>query len=115
MEWFFPYYWPIVPMQWSDWPAPPPRDPPAEDECGDPSTLELDVIRVVYEVLVEEAGCAICGAPLQRVINIELRQRFFRAAEIVVSTNCRGWRRHRQVATVLHRDGDLLFGQLGTS
>ena len=115
MEFFFPYYWPIVPMRWLDWPGPPPRDPPADDECDEPSTLELDVTRIAYEVLAEEAGCAICGAPFQRVINIELRRRSFGAPEVVVSTNCRGWGRHRQAAKVVERDGDLLFGQLGLS
>jgi hypothetical protein len=119
MEWSLPCYWAGVlsasagqTTLWG-WPRPSPTEPAAHNECAEPTALDLELIRVVYEVLVERVDCAVCGAQLHRAVNVELTQPSFATAQILVATHCRGWRRHRYVATVAERAGELRFGQLG--
>ena len=107
VEWLRPYYWAAAldaPTRLHDvvgWPGPPPREPIADDRCAELTTLDLELIRVVYEVFVEPADCPICGAPLDGAINVDVTGGFFTASRIVVATRCRGWRRHRHVANVI--------------
>jgi hypothetical protein len=127
MEWFLPYEWaaalgastgPIPwwgPMPWWGGPGPQPREPVADEVCAGPTAIDLELVRVVYEVLVERVGCGLCGAPLHPAIAVEVTRGSFTAARIVVTAHCRGWRRHRHLAGVVERAGDLRFGQLGPS
>jgi hypothetical protein len=62
--------------------------------------------------LVERADCGLCRAPLDPAINVELARRSFTGGRIVVATRCCGSRRHRQVATVVERNGEVRFGRL---
>jgi hypothetical protein len=117
MEWFLPHYWaaalgaPAAPMTSWGRPGPAPREPAADNECTEPTALDLELIRVVYEVLAEHVHCDSCGPPLHRAVNVDLTHG--PTARIVVSTHCQGWRRHRHVARVAERAGELRFGQLG--
>mgnify|MGYP001361048141 CR=1 FL=1 len=109
MEWLFPCYWVAAfdPKTW--WAACDP--PPAAEGCAG-HDLDLDVVRAVYAVLLEGAACGSCGADLEPLADVERIRGFFTAARIVVATRCRGPRRHRHLAQVTERGGDLRLGQL---
>ena len=116
MDWLLPYYWAValsaseVPMtSWGSVGLPLP-EPGAR--CADPSALDVELALVLYEVLVERADCGVCGAPLNPAVTVELAGRSFTGGRIVVATRCRGSRRHRQVARVVERNGELRFGRL---
>jgi hypothetical protein len=109
VEWLFPSYWVAAfdPMTW--WAA---CDPPPTAEVRDGPDLDLDVVRVVYAVLLEGVACCRCGADLEPPADVERIRGFFSGARIVVATRCRGPRRHRHLAQVTERGGDLRLGQL---
>jgi hypothetical protein len=119
VEWLLPYYWaavldaPTASMTWWGWAGPPPREPTADDRRAELTAPDLELVRVVCEVLVEPANCAICSAPLDGAINVDFTGGFFTASRIVVATRCQGWRRHRHVANVIERAGETRFAQLG--
>jgi hypothetical protein len=119
MEWLLPYYWAAalspsaVPTMWWGWPDRTPQGPAPDDEsCAEPTALDLKIVEAVYEVLVERVCCASCGAALDEAVNVKLSRGFFNAAAFMVATRCRGLRRHRHVASVLKRAGELRFGRL---
>ena len=115
MEWILMYYWAAAlstsesPMTWWGF-GRPPRHPATN--CADPTAADLELIRVLYEVLVEQADCAVCGARLQRAVKVELIRRSLTANQILVTTQCRGPKRHRHEASVVEQAGDLRFGVL---
>jgi hypothetical protein len=116
MDWLLPYYWAVglsasgIPMTSWGLISLPLRDP--DGRCADPIDLDVELVLVLYEVLVERAGCGICGAPLNPAVNVELARRSFTGGRIVVvATRCCGSRRHRQVAKVVERNGELRFGR----
>jgi hypothetical protein len=116
MDWLLPYYWAVglsasgIPMTSWGLVSLPLRDPDAR--CADLIDLDVELVRVLYEVLVERTDCGLCGAPLEPAVNVELARRSLTVGRIVVATRCRGSRRHRQVATVVERNGELRFGRL---
>ena len=77
MEWLVPYYWAVAvsasaaQMTWWGWINQPPRELVADDGRAQLTALDLELVRIVYEVGVEESNCAICGAPLDPAVNIE--------------------------------------------
>jgi len=106
MEWLLPCWWS------------PPADPTASWGTDGPPAAnrgigsdDLDVAAALYEVLVELAPCSVCGAPLGPAVHVERCRRFL-TVRIVVTTCCRGPRRHRHEATVVERAGGLLTGRL---
>ena len=122
MEWLMFSYWlaqawvPDALPRWG-W-ADSPVGEPAEDDmnCGEGlDEVSLDLVRTMYEILAGDLACTICGAPLGRPIAIERVPGAWRAAGVVVATECCGRRRHRHRARVLERAGDLQFGQLCTN
>jgi hypothetical protein len=122
MDWLMFWYWfalAWVPdaLPWWGW-ADGPVGEHAEDDMSHGEGLDevsLDLVRTMYEILAGELGCAICGAPLGRPIAIERVSGGWRAARVVVATECCGRNRHRHQARVLERAGDLQFGPLSTN
>jgi hypothetical protein len=112
VEWFFPSHWvaALDPTTW--WGA---CDPPPIEGCAAPDDLELDVVRVVYAVLTESVACGVCGAALDAATDVERTRGLLTAARIVVTTRCRGPVRHRHLAKVAERAGDLRLGPLRPS
>ena len=88
------------------------RLPEPAARCADPIALDVELVLVLYQVLVERADCGVCGAQLNPAVKVELVRRSFTGGQIVVATRCRGSRRHRQVAAVVERNGELRFGRL---
>ena len=101
MEWLYPIYWAAF------------VDPPGSDP-GPAGSAELDVdlVRLVYEVAVEGVACATCGADLDPAIGVEQAGGVFTPARTVVTAHCRGPRRHRHRARVGERAGELRLGPL---
>jgi hypothetical protein len=105
VEWFFPFYWAAA------------VDPVACGLVGPPTRsqtddLDLDLVLIVYGVLVERCACGICGAPLDPATGVRRLRGFFTAPRIVVTTGCRGPRRHRHLANVREDAGDLRMAPL---
>jgi hypothetical protein len=76
------------------------------------TTLDLCLIQVAYEVIAAESNCTRCGAPLDR------RPRIMPSAadhppswNVSIATRCRGWKRHRHIATVDDASTDLVLGR----
>jgi hypothetical protein len=107
-EWLFALWWPGPAGRWT-WPGPPPPEPAADDRRAGPTVEDLDLVRVMYGVLAEQVDCAACGARLRRTVGVVLAGDGATSNGIVVTTRCRGWRRHRHVARVVERAGDLRF------
>lgn len=122
MDWLMFWYWfalAWVPdaSPWWGW-AYAPVGHRAEDDMNHGEALDevsLDLVRTMYEILADELGCTICGAPLGRPIAIERVSGVWRVARVVVATECCGRSRHRHRARVLERAGDLQFGHLSTN
>lgn len=119
MEWLLPYYWAaalspsVVPTMWWGWSDRTPQGPvPDDGSCAEPIALDLEIVKAVYEVLVERVRCGSCGVALDGTVNVKLSRGFFNAAGFIVATRCHGLRRHRHVASVLKRASELRFGQL---
>jgi len=111
VDWFFPYYWTAAdPTAW--WSAPSSAEPAAGDGYAGPDDLDLDIVRTVYGALVEQMACGVCGAALDSVTGVGRIRGWFTRSRIMVGTYCRGPRRHRHLAQVIERAGDLRFGQL---
>ena len=116
MDWLLPYYWAVA-LSPSGIPIPSwrsvglPIQEPAP-RCAGPSALDVELVLVLYEVLAERADCGVCSAPLSAAVDVELTRRPFTGGRIVVATHCRGSRRHRHVARVVERNGELRFGRL---
>ena len=92
MDWL-PYYWVAalsaseIPMTSSGWPGPPPREPAAG--CADPTALDVELVRMLYEVVLQLAHCAICGARLDPAVTVELTLESLTVDWMIVATHCR--------------------------
>src|SRR6476659_6116921 len=115
MEWLLPYDWAAAlsasGISLTSWASPgtPPRKLAADNQCPELGDLDIELVRVLYEVLVQRAECAIYDAPLDLAANVELTRRSFNVDRIVVVTHCRGSKRHRHMAKVVERNGELRF------
>jgi len=90
-----------------------PAPPPAGDVTGEVWTdHDREVVRLIYEVLVEERDCARCGAPLRPAVSARVVAGPFAPPRFVVTARCRTWRRHRHVAEVAHERGGLRLGAI---
>jgi hypothetical protein len=87
----------------------PPSTPPGRSRSDD---LDLDLVLIVYGVLVESWACGVCGAPLDPEPGVRRSRGLFTTARIVVTTRCRGPRRHRHLAKVAEHAGDLRMAPL---
>ena len=104
VEWFFPYHWTAVdPFAW------PSSRRPADIGHDE---LDRDLVRVVYGVAVEQIPCGVCGAALDPAIDVRQRHGAFAAPRILAATHCQGSGRHRHVAKVRERAGELRLGYL---
>lgn len=76
-----------------------------------PTELDISLIRVLCAAMAEDAACGRCGAPLGGRLRIErpLGPSPFAGWYLGVLVRCRGWRRHRHLATVTSRSGDLVL------
>jgi hypothetical protein len=110
VDWFFPFYWAaaVDPVA-CGLVLGPPSTPPRRS-CSD--DLDLDLVLIVYGVLVETCACGICGASLDPATGVRRSRSLFTAARIVVTTRCRGPRRHRHLAKVSEHAGDLRMAPL---
>jgi len=119
MDWFLPQQWtaalgaPIPPMTWWSWHDPSFSEPATDERSVEDTALELELVAIVYGVLAEDVDCAVCGAPLDRSVEVALTHKTFKAVRIVVVTRCQGSRGHRHVARAVEGAGELRFGQLG--
>lgn len=77
------------------------------------SALDLWLIQLTYEVVAAESTCARCGAPLGRRLRV-IPSATARPGSWTVSvvTWCKGFRRHRHVATAEKALNDLILGPL---
>ncbi len=88
-------------------------DPTLTPPTPFPTELDLSLITLVYEVAAGEANCPTCDAPLGRRPQLATRRAGQTPAwPVVVTTRCRGWRRHRHTAVVTETSGDLRLGPL---
>jgi hypothetical protein len=78
------------------------------------SDLDVALLEVLYGAIAGSTRCSACGAPLRPDVRVVpgVDARVGPRWPAAVVTRCRGWRRHRHVATV---DGprDLELGPLG--
>ena len=75
------------------------------------SELDLSLIGLVYEFIAGESTCARCGDPLGRGLHFEVWSRTATSAwQVLVTTRCSSWRRHRHTAVVGEASGGLRFG-----
>jgi hypothetical protein len=102
VEWLFRHYWAaaVDPATWRGSADPAPDD------------LDVELVRLVYGLIVESVACGTCGASLDPPTDVEWISGWFTAARIVVTTRCRGPRRHRHRAKVVERAGDLRLGRV---
>jgi hypothetical protein len=84
--------------------------PAVDNSCVGLTALDIELVRLVAEVLVESINCTVCGAQLDRAVNVQLRRGYFNAARIIIATHCRGRRRHRHMARVVETAGHLYLG-----
>ena len=78
-----------------------------------PTDIDLKLIRLAYEVAAGESSCAKCGAPVrQRLRLVTWYAEQSPTWRVVVTTHCRGWRRHRYTAVVTEASNTLQFGRL---
>jgi hypothetical protein len=100
MDWFL--------WAWSESIA---RDATAAESSARPTDNELAVIEVLYRVLAAESRCSRCGAALREPLAAWPEADTADGSwALVIFTNCRSWRRHRQAARVTEESGDLKFG-----
>lgn len=74
------------------------------------TAAELFMIERAYEHIASRSYCYRCGAPLTRRRQTEEAAPESRSWRLTVATHCRGWRRHRHVATVTEEADDLVLG-----
>ena len=73
--------------------------------------LELWLMAGAYEYVAAGTLCSRCGSPLGDDTRMLIDPDGGMASSLVISTGCRGRRRHRYTATVTERSGDLNFGR----
>ncbi|MGD0749611.1 MAG: hypothetical protein ABSB68_17600 [Acidimicrobiales bacterium] len=71
---------------------------------------ELWLVACAYEYMAAGTLCKTCGSPLGNGTQMLIGAETGVAGGVMVTTACRGRRRHQHVATVRERSGDLLFG-----
>jgi hypothetical protein len=81
-------------------------------ETAGPSAAELLVIKLTYETVAGQSCCGKCGASFGRPLRLSTGRTVFSHWRVVVSTRCRGWKRHRHSALVTDTSKDLLLGAL---
>ena len=119
MEWLLPLYWSTIPIPISStspsWGGHhmPDQQPTLDADRAEPTACDLELVRVVYEILAAHSACARCGAALNPAIEVGLARRWFTRARIVVIMHCQGPSTHRQTAKAIVERGDgLRFGPL---
>jgi hypothetical protein len=70
---------------------------------------ELWLVACAYEYMAAGTLCSRCGSPLGDDTRILIGTDG--GGGVMVSTGCRGRRRHQYIARVTERRGDLLFGR----
>jgi hypothetical protein len=87
--------------------------PPSERFAASPTDLDLHLIRLAYEVAAPELRCAKCCSRLGRGLQLATKDvRGSSTWHVLVSTRCRGWRRHRHTAIATEESNSLRLGRL---
>lgn len=74
------------------------------------TAADVWMVERAYEHIASRSYCYRCGAPLTRRRQIEETGPESRSWHLTIATHCRGWRRHRHLATVTEEAGDLVLG-----
>jgi hypothetical protein len=105
-----------LPAAWMYWLAiggsPSPWDG-AHNEAAPASCTAVDLwlVESTYRFIAAHAHCVRCGDPLGRGLRVVIRPDAEHApCTGSIVTRCRGWRRHRHVATVVGVRNDLVLG-----
>lgn len=82
-----------------------------EEVVVPPTAVDVWLVQLVYEVMAAESRCAMCGAPLGRRLRIVPSPDGQSPSWcLLAATRCRGWRRHRHLATVAEASMDISLG-----
>ena len=76
----------------------------------DLTAINLRLIELTYQFVAAHSHCIRCGNPLGhalRVIHSDAEHSPWTAS---IVTSCRGWRRHRHIATAVEATNDLALG-----
>lgn len=82
---------------------------PLADRAGG-HLLELWLVACAYEYVAAGTLCTRCPNPLGDDTRMFVDPDGGVASGLVISTRCRGRQRHRHIATVTERSGDLVLG-----
>jgi hypothetical protein len=74
-----------------------------------PTEIDTELVRLCYEFIAGEFGCATCAAPLGRDQRVVVTAGWG-PWQILAVTRCHGRRRHRHTATAGEVGGDLWLG-----
>ena len=74
---------------------------------AEPTSIDLLLIRVSYTIGTTTTTCGTCGARLGRIQVSPSFQDNLPAWPVLIRARCRGWRRHRHLASVTQASGDL--------
>ncbi|GAA3644045.1 hypothetical protein [Microlunatus ginsengisoli] len=105
------YLWAAAFDAWSDPAAPYSRAPLPEDPDSEFSSLDLEVIRIVYGAMLAEVGCADRAQPVDPTIQLQIISGSG-TPRIMVTVRYAHGRHSSCRAVVTARDGDLQFGPL---
>jgi hypothetical protein len=107
MEWLLSVYWTALTGSYTA---------PDSRRCmitTAPTDLDLRIIRLTYEVAAAESSSAKCGAAIGRRLRLATRCAAPSPTwRVLVTTRCRGWRRHRHTAVVTEASDNLQLGPL---
>jgi len=76
----------------------------------DLTAIDLWMIELTYGFVAAESRCTRCGTPLGRGLRVTPSVTTHSPWIVSILTRCRGWRRHRHVATVVEASNDLALG-----
>jgi hypothetical protein len=76
------------------------------------TSLDLELVAIMYGAMLTEVHCANCGEPLDPEVRVEVGRRSADGTVVVVTAHCGGRRHHRYTAHAADRDGDMWFGPL---
>ena len=85
---------------------------PVPAPAAAPTAVDLDLIRVAYELMCASGTCGRCGAPLRPRVALDAGAGADGDWQVTVRARCRTWRRHASTASVVPDAGGLRLGPL---